>query len=334
MAIKDGRMRIPNFFNVGAPKSGTTSLYHYMKAHPEIYMSPIKEPHHFSMDFKVDSFQETFRTRVAFDAKSYFGKYKKADRDIAYIPDRKEYLRLYEDAGNERYLGEMSTAYLYSSEAAGEIYKASPAAKIIMILRQPIRRAFSHFLMDLREGDTSEVNFLTALRTDFERKDKGWGRSHLYVELGLYAEQVKRYQDYFPTENLKVILFDDYANDNEAVVRDIFRFLDIDDTVPLDTGSFHNSAYQPINFTLYNFFKDVRNAMAIDKILPKSISKGIKRLMSTKNGLKLDKGMFKAALEYFYDDITQLSQRIRRDLTSWTIWDRIFDNSEPPAPPP
>ena len=173
--------KIPNFFIVGAAKSGSTALQEMLSKHPNIYMSPVKEPHYFSNDIKKNDFttlNKKFRKqRIKFDSDGSV-----VPRHQLYIDNEEDYLRLFKDScENHKSLGEASVSYLYSKNAAKNIYQFNSNSKIIIILRNPIDRAFSHFLMDLRLGNTKFTNFIDAMKSDFEIKNKGWGVSHLYV---------------------------------------------------------------------------------------------------------------------------------------------------------
>ena len=145
----------PNFFLVGAAKSGTTTLSKMLEAHPEVYLSPIKEPNYFSKDILPEKFEPVYRKNTFFADKTYFSQKPLKKVHLSFVREEKEYMALFEDAGNEKAIGECSTSYLYSSEAAEEIRKFQPDAKIIVILRNPVTRAFSHYLMGLRFGYSS-----------------------------------------------------------------------------------------------------------------------------------------------------------------------------------
>ncbi|WP_353686678.1 sulfotransferase [Thermodesulfovibrio sp. 3462-1] len=202
--------KIPNFFIVGAQKAGTTSLYEYLKEHPEIYMSPVKEPHYFAKDLDYENMRRDMK------------------RTTIFIRTLEEYLELFNGVKNEKAIGEASPSYLYSKVAAYEIKKFNPDAKVIMILRDPVERAYSHYLMNLRDGLTSEKDFIKEVLSDLKKPKKGWGISHLYIELGLYYEQVKRYLDTFPKDNVKILLYEDFKLNTYEVIKDIFSFLGVE----------------------------------------------------------------------------------------------------------
>ena len=124
-------MTLPTFFIVGAPKAGTTSLYHYLEEHPEVYMSPIKETNFFS-------------SKQMQEQELYY--------DATPIQSKNQYLELFKDVSQEKQVGEASVSYLYYTGVAKKILEFNPKAKIVIMLRNPVDRAFSHFLMDKRLG--------------------------------------------------------------------------------------------------------------------------------------------------------------------------------------
>ncbi len=194
----------PNLYIVGAVKSGTTSLYAYLKQHPDIFFPEMKEPHYF-----VHPAPPPDRAHL-----------------FPYIAAEQDYLALYRDHSSYRYRGDASPSYLWSSRAAHEIRERSPDARILVILRDPVQRAHAQYLMDFNEGVT-DLPFLEALKTDWEAMEKGWGISQLYVELGLYHEQIQRYQQLFSPERVKIVFLESLKRDPKGVLESIAAFLDV-----------------------------------------------------------------------------------------------------------
>ncbi len=200
------RMAFPNFFIIGTAKAGTTSLYQYLSQHPDVFMSPVKEPHYF--------------TQVASDAAMRFTYAYKS------VQDETSYRKLFRGASQQRALGEASTSYLWDEKVPARIKAVVPEAKIIAMLREPVARAFSHYLNTLREGMESRP-FLQALKEDHAKPRKGWGVSHLYVELGLYAEQVQRYFASFAEKNVLILFFEEFSADTNSALRQVWDFLEL-----------------------------------------------------------------------------------------------------------
>jgi hypothetical protein len=193
----------PNVFIVGAAKSGTTSLYHYLRQHPDVFLPLYKEPHFFSQ-VKPKPELEVF---------------------LKHISSEPEYLKLFEKASS-KIIGEASTSYLWDKDTPQRIKQVAPDAKIIIMLRHPIERAFSHYLNNVREA-YEKRSFHQAILEDLQTTQKGWGISSLYVDLGYYCEQVERYLKTFGT-NVLVIFFEEFIKDIPAHLEKVFEFLAID----------------------------------------------------------------------------------------------------------
>jgi hypothetical protein len=187
--------RWPNLFLVGAARAGTTSFYGYLGQHPEIYTSPLKEPNFFSPRANPRQWVEK-----AFDERKYLG--------------------LFRAARSEKFLAEASTSYLWVPTAAAKIHARCPEAKIIIILREPVERAYSHYLMDVGDGVEGRP-FLEVLLDAARREVPS------YAHFGLYCEQVRRYLELFG-ENVLVLFYEEAFADVRAALRRTFRFLEVD----------------------------------------------------------------------------------------------------------
>jgi hypothetical protein len=145
------------------------------------------------------------------------------------VTDRAEYLALFSAVtGNHRAIGEASTSYLWDAKTPERIRATVPDAKIIILLRDPLERAFSHYLLDVREG-VQRAPFLEAISEDYANPEKRWGVSHLYVELGMYCEQVKRYMDCFARSQILILVFEDFVANTDACLERTLSFLDVDE---------------------------------------------------------------------------------------------------------
>lgn len=211
--------RLPDFFIVGAPKAGTTSLYEYLYRHPEIFLSPVKEPHYFT----------TLQPKVPPEDRSRF------------VRDRTEYARLFAEVDGELAVGEASSSYLWCRDASQRIVEEVGRARIIALLRDPSERAHSHYLMDVRNGTQAQA-FYNALISDYAADIKGWHCSHLYVELGMYCSQIARYRNAFGKENVLVLFFDDLIGNPAGTTEQVHRFLGVstEHIGGSDTGKVHN----------------------------------------------------------------------------------------------
>ncbi len=310
--------KLPDFFIVGAAKAGTTSLYWYLNEHPEIFMSPIKEPHFFSKDFNFNLFRNEYKRVYESFNKDYFKQKELKFRHIAYIDDFNDYLKLFQKAG-DRIAGEASTGYLYSKIAANEMKKLIPDAKIIIVLRDPVERAYSHFLMKLREGEISNMNFLEEVLEDYNAPQKGWGISHLYVELGLYYEQVKRFYNIFPESNIKVVLFDEFKKNENAVCKDIFKFLGVNENEYIDFSLKSNTAKFP-KYPILNLIA-VKTGKFIKKFIPEKARKKMREnynnFFMNKEKPVLSEKDYGKIMSFFIEDLEKLEQLINKDLSHW-----------------
>lgn len=199
----DSGRRWPNLFLVGAAKAGTTSLYRELARHPAIYMSPMKEPHFFS------------QIEPAPERKAFF----------PHVSDEHEYLALFKGATTEEMLGEASTSYLWDQHAAERIKSAVPEARILIILRDPVERAYSQYWNDVREGIEGR-SFLDALLEEQRSGPGGWGVSSLHIDCGRYADQVQRYVDRFGAR-VHVLFFEEFVGHEASAIADVHSFLGV-----------------------------------------------------------------------------------------------------------
>jgi len=206
-------LRIPDFYIVGHPKSGTTALYEMLRRHPQIFMPDLKEPRWFASDLR-----ERFE-RLGAQAQP---------RSL------EEYAALFEPAGASQVLGEASPSYLRSRAAAAEIARLRPDARIIAVLREP-----ADFLRSMHlEMVQNRVEEETDLRRALEHERVGGGAQGetvlRYTDRVRYVEQLRRYAERFPPEQVLVLIYDDFRAENDATVRQVLRFLGVDDTVAIE----------------------------------------------------------------------------------------------------
>lgn len=228
-------MRFPNLFVVGAMKAGTTTLHQVLSAHPEIFMSRVKEP-------KFFAFQ---RDKTPFRGPGDPGNQR-------FFVDRRRYLRLFEGWRSERYAGECSTIYLYREEAAENISENVADARIVIVLREPVERAHSNYLYAVQRGFEPEPSFRNAVSLEEVRIADGWGPLWHYKRKGLYAGQVERYLRNFPPRQVFVGLFDDLRSRPALFYRRLLEFLELDDH-PLPIATVANRSYRPQSHLITTF---------------------------------------------------------------------------------
>jgi hypothetical protein len=286
--------RRPDFFIVGAPKAGTSSLYYYLSQHPNVFLSEPKEPH-------------------------FFHNRRSPGSPVLGEKNLNEYLRLFEGVPDNVRAGEASTSYLYSANAAREIREVCPDAKIMMILRDPVDRAYSHYWNHVRDGN-EHLSFEEALWDEAERiENRRWCGSY-YVAGGRYAEQVARYLDVFGREAVKVYLFEDLKRDARGVCWDAFSFLGVDPDVPINTKEAYNRSGQPRSTQLSRFSYRLSKNEFVAKMLPVTLRHGAKEWLLKRNvrpAPKMDPRTRLRLQDAYRDDILCLGELIGRDLKHW-----------------
>lgn len=294
--------RRPDFFLVGAAKSGTSSLYNYLVQHPLVFMSEPKEPH-------------------------FFGEWRPPVQEVKGM---EEYLRLFEGVPEGVRAGEASTSYLYSPEAAREIKRFRPDAKIIVILRDPVSRAYSQYWNQVREGVES-LGFEEALAAEAGRREQGWWYGFHYVDAGRYANQVANYLDLFGRDSVRVYLFEDLTSDVDAICGDIFSFLGLEPLQTVSAEKAHNPSGSPRSLVAA---KIVHGAILLTRVLQRQwkvrmpgksplpvgrLKKVKDRMIERNSGTvpEMDALTRVKLREAFKGDVLRLQDLIQRDLNHW-----------------
>ncbi|MCC6385037.1 MAG: sulfotransferase [Bacteroidia bacterium] len=312
----------PNFLVIGAAKCGTTSLYHYLKTHPEVYMSPIKEPNFFSTDINPDNFSQQYKDierRKRLNLTEYVSGDMKREIWGYFVKKREHYTALFKNVKGERAIGEISNSYLFSKEAASNISRTLPNVKLIAILRNPVTRMYSHYMANLRDGKTYK-SFREEVEFDFNQKCKGWYINHAYVEMGLYYDQVKRFLTTFPSHQIRIYLHDDFQQNPSMVLTDICRFLGIDESFGFNTSERYNEARVPKNKKFLYWLSSTGIKKNTFRILPERIKPGIKKFFfKAEIELKIEESDRQFAYQFYESEIPQLEKLIGRDLTHWKL---------------
>jgi Sulfotransferase domain len=296
--------RWPDFFIVGTPRAGTTSLYYYLNGHPNIFMPSVKEPHFFNQ-FNYAAHEARCRPLP-----------------VGMIKSVQDYLSLFRGATPDVVVGEASTSYLASEIAPQRIKEANPHAKIVVVLREPVDRAYSFYLLSVREGWERNSSFYGALREDYEYMEQYPGEgSSVYVWSGLYYQHLQRYLNTFGKEYVRVYLYEDLATDTKFVVRDLCSFLE----VPFYDGSFfdpdqkYHTYGAPRNALLkwVGQSRTVRSLAAAVAPMPLLIPLRDRLVNREEPKPPLDLQGREFLRSIYYDDILKLQDLIGRDLSSW-----------------
>jgi hypothetical protein len=298
-ALNLNRAKRPNFLIVGAAKSGTTSLYAYLRQHPDIFMPEWKELSFFT----GDSFTPLHKAK-----KPYY------------------YYKVFARAKNESAIGEASTSYLYDETAAGNIKEKLGTIKIIIALRDPVSMSYSLYNHQLRrEGETIE-SFEEALEkedvrrtnSEFRKKCYGWHANYYYYQRALYYHQVKRYVDTFGKDNVFIILFEELVAETLGVVQNTYRFLGVDDAYVPEI-KIHNPAGAILKIPI--FWKDSGLFLkTFQFVFSKNLIKKMPHLLRNvgrKPPQPINPITAKKLRKRFYEDICQLEQLIGKDLSTW-----------------
>ena len=287
---------LPNFLIIGAMKSGTTAISNFLSQHPDIYMHPLKELHFFST-FENDSYCLEN------------GKIKAFSLD--------EYNKLFSKVNSEKIIGEASTSYLYVKKSAYQIKNYIPSSKILVILRNPIHRAFSHynFMVSI---DLEQLSFEESIKQESIRINKNLSFGH-YLQRGKYYKQLKTYFNLFDRRKVKVLIYEDFVKDPKSFMYKIFDFLELHNRVEIDFSNRYQISGKPkiklLNDILVkpNFLKQ-----KLRPILPKKVENFLltirdKNLIKSKMNLKTQNKL----IEFYKENILKTSNLIDIDLKEW-----------------
>lgn len=277
-------------FIVGTPKAGTTSLHHYLNEYPEILMSSEKEPDYFS-------------DKEIFQQGLYYGTSR--------IDSLSKYNSLFSERENERFLGEASVSYLFYPDVSKRIKAYNPKSKIIIMLRNPIDRAFSHYLMDYRLGLTSK-----SFEEEFKSQDSL--NFQQYFLLGNYCNQVKNYLEVFGPENVHIIWYSDFKQNSEKELQKVIKFIGLKSDFKVDFNTVHNSFSMPKNNIIRRIYSVVWFRKVLSFIFPDTLVDFIKSILFNKGKKpKLLEESRKILLSYYKSDIEDLEQLLSVNLSRW-----------------
>ena len=296
-------MTLPNFLIVGANKAGTTSLHEYLKQHPQILMSPIKEPMFFVWAGR----------NIPDDSMNRMAKKKEIINNID------SYKKLF--LSDKRYIaiGESSTAYMTNPNVPDNIKKLIPKMKIIAIIRNPIERAYSHYRMFVKE----RIEVRSFMRSVIEELEKPEivPLPQRYLKRGFYSDNLIKYRNKFGPENVKIILFETFVNKTSEVLKEIYCFLNVDATFRAKLGDKFNVGIINDNYLhIQN-----RIIMAIYRKNPKKLAglrvvEFIERYFTNHfSKTQLTPPLRRKLIDYYKPEILNLEKITKLDLRSWTL---------------
>ncbi len=314
---------MPDFFIVGHGKSGTTALWGMVRDHPQLHMPYNKEPW-----FLADELRSVADLRP---------------RGTGITPKSlEEYLALFAQAGPDQLAGEASSVYLWSESAAQRIAEIQPEARIVAVLREPASFLRSLHFQFVQVYVEPEKDLRKALALERERREgrvpEGnpyWPKATLYSEHVRYVEQLRRYHAVFDPEQVLVLAYEDFRADNEATVRNVWRFLGVDDSLPVQLVD-ANPTVQVRSRRLYSL---LHTLAAGDGALPRAVQAAAKRLaprsLSRESALAIrdrflytkppppDDALMLELRRAFKPEVLALSDYLDRDLVTLWGYDRL-----------
>jgi hypothetical protein len=308
--------RVPDFFIVGHPKCGTTALYEMLRRHPHIHM-PVKEPWFFASDQTTELADGLPRSL-------------------------EDYLSLFDAVAPGQRIGEATPSYLRSRTAASRIADLQPRARIIALLREPAGFLRSFHLQSVQahvetEKDLRKALALEAVRREGKRIPRNCLRPQalLYSEHVHYVEQLRRYHAVFPPEQVLVLIYEDFRRDNEATVRQVLRFLEVDDTRPVEvvdanpTVRLRSQKIEELVRSLYHGAGTTSRAVkaTVKAVTPRQLRRDALRLTQRRvvygAPRPADEKLMLELRGRFKPEVVALSEYLGRDLVTLWGYDRI-----------
>jgi len=278
----------PNFFIVGAAKAGTTTLYEYLNITKGVYMSPVKE------------------TR-------FFHRSKSRYRIIANsITDESKYLKLFSKVKDEKAIGEASPGYLRDPETPELIHEKVPNAKIIIMLRDPVQRAFSHYLMKKTNGLEKPLHqiiedYMKGKKYDTDSIDR-------IISAGLYTDNIKRYMNIFGSQNIKILIFEKFVKDPTNHVKEVLNFLGVDSKLPSNIGKVYNAYSEPRGKIAEMVLSNQVIWKIGAKLIPRNSRRGLKKKVFLKDKEKpeLSEKDGRLLQKFYKEDVSNLEKLLGR----------------------
>jgi hypothetical protein len=274
----------PTFFVVGAQKAGTTYLYHTLRRHPQIFLPPRKELRYFQPEHRHSWSLERYRA-------------------------------VYADAIGYQASGEITPFYLFDPLVPGRIHQQCPTAKIIIMLRDPVERAYSHYLDRRRDIDDRfdhAESFHEALRRYENRSAREWSFSQEYIEHGLYHVQVRRYLDAFGRDQVLILLFNKLEKDPNEVLMRIARFIGVDPDF-FATGDVSQPRH-PYAVPRFSAIRWLQQRKFVNRLVPRSLGRALRPLLFNMKKPPLDIESQRLLQERYAPDLAALEELLGQKL--------------------
>ena len=283
-------------------------------------MSPVKEPCYFADEIRVKNLSPDLQRHVRKQSTHLAVRLNDGGPAQPYgwlAQDFDEYLRLFAKANGASAIGESSAAYLWSPSAPRNIQRLIPGAKIVMILRDPAERAFSQYLHQLAVGLTRST-FREHIRQSLESKDGTISPLYPFLEIGLYHDQVKRYLDVFPREQIRIYWYEEDWRRPDAMLADLLRFVSVDDTQIPDTSRRSLERRAPRSAAIHYFMKRMKVWYPLRAMAPEAWRPALKHLaFRSGKALAMEPADRRLLVDFYREDIEKLAHLLGRDLSAW-----------------
>lgn len=295
--------RMPTFLVIGAARSGTTSLYLYLRQHPKVFMCGTKETNFFAFEEQALDYQGPGAEFV--------------NNSVATL---ESYQRLFDEAPDDAAVGEVSPLYLYSANAPQRIRARLPRVRLIAILRNPIEQAYSHYLYARKEAIEPLADFVAALDAQETRRAARWQPLFQYSDFPRYNVQLRRYLEHFGRDQMKLLLYEDFATDPLRVMQDIFRFIGVDDKLVPDMSYRANPGGIPKSeFWQSVVMRPNTASKFLGSLLPMETRRRVRDALSRANTdrAEIPPAARRRLREELRGEIIGLQDLLGRDLSSW-----------------
>jgi len=309
--------KLPNFIIAGASKCGTTSLHQYLGQHPQVYVSPIKEPRFFGAADLLSCAEEIPKIkREQAKLRAYLQGDMSQPAHLV-VTEWDDYVRLFRNVRQEIAIGEASVSYLQQPSAAPAIRAKLPGARLIFLLRDPVERLFSFYLL-ARQHEPFMTFRAWAFDAIHSGGDRGREGRRIALDGGLYASQLGRFLDIFPRDQLRIYLYESYRSDVHAVLRDIFAFLGVDPDHPIDVSRRHNETLVPRFLAMDRLRRRFLGNTSLTTWLPLPVGRALREFyMRRKGNFSPDPDDRRMVIDYYRDEILRTQDLIGKDLSAW-----------------
>jgi hypothetical protein len=318
------RPRPPNFLVIGLPKAGTTSVYFYLRQHPQVFMSPAKELEFFRFNGKQPQWNGPQRyTELHFNDLPSRGKLITPQTEPgiwwgATPSTWEEYLQFFAGVTTETAIGEATTSNFFSADACSNIQRLLPDVRLICILRQPVGRGFSQFQHARRISIEPLDDFVAAYRDCERRRHANWSPFlSLYETRGWYTHSLQAYRSRFSQEQLRIYLYDDLCTNPIAMMQDIYRFLGVDPAFIPDVSQKYNQSFLPRNRRVSEAIRGLNHGVKrlIKRLLPAQLHGAVSKLNRIRP--HLNPAIRRQLTAEYANEICELQDLIGRDLSGW-----------------